>query len=54
MLDRRGDQGGNSTGKLVDEAAKLTKPERVVYCDGSEAEYQRMIAQMLRVEIHTR
>jgi phosphoenolpyruvate carboxykinase (GTP) len=32
----------------VDEAAKLTKPSRVVYCDGSEAEYQGMIAEMLR------
>ncbi len=32
----------------VDEAAKLTKPDHVVYCDGSEAEYQRMIAEMLR------
>jgi phosphoenolpyruvate carboxykinase (GTP) len=32
----------------VDEAARLTKPDRVIYCDGSEAEYQRMIAEMLR------
>jgi len=32
----------------VDEAAKLTKPDRIVYCDGSEAEYQRMTAEMLR------
>jgi phosphoenolpyruvate carboxykinase (GTP) len=32
----------------VDQAAKLTKPERIVYCDGSEAEYQQMIAEMLR------
>jgi phosphoenolpyruvate carboxykinase (GTP) len=32
----------------VDEAAKLTKPERVVYCDGSDAEYQGTIAEMLQ------
>jgi phosphoenolpyruvate carboxykinase (GTP) len=32
----------------VDEAARLTKPDRIVYCDGSEAEYQRMIGEMLR------
>jgi phosphoenolpyruvate carboxykinase (GTP) len=32
----------------VDESARLTKPDRIVYCDGSEAEYQRMIGEMLR------
>jgi phosphoenolpyruvate carboxykinase (GTP) len=29
--------------RWVEEAAKLTKPDRIVYCDGSDAEYRRMI-----------
>ncbi|HKW61116.1 MAG TPA: phosphoenolpyruvate carboxykinase (GTP) [Candidatus Acidoferrum sp.] len=32
----------------VEEAAKLAKPDRIVYCDGSEAEYRRMIDLLLR------
>jgi phosphoenolpyruvate carboxykinase (GTP) len=32
----------------VEEAARLTKPDQVMYCDGSEAENQRIIAEMLR------
>jgi phosphoenolpyruvate carboxykinase (GTP) len=32
----------------VEGAARLTKPNRVVYCDGSEVENQRMIGEMLR------
>ena len=32
----------------VEEAARLTKPDRVVYCDGSENENQRVLAEMLR------
>jgi phosphoenolpyruvate carboxykinase (GTP) len=32
----------------VEESAKLTKPDRIVYCDGSEAENQRIIAEMLK------
>jgi phosphoenolpyruvate carboxykinase (GTP) len=32
----------------VEGAARLTKPNRVAYCDGSEVENQRMVAEMLR------
>jgi phosphoenolpyruvate carboxykinase (GTP) len=32
----------------VDDAARLTKPDRVVHCDGSSAENERIIAEMLR------
>src|SRR6202045_512278 len=32
----------------VDKAARLTKPDRVVYCDGSDAENERVLAEMLR------
>ena len=32
----------------VEEAARLAKPERIVYCDGSEAENQRMLEALVR------
>ena len=31
----------------VDDAARLTKPDRIVYCDGSSDENERIIAEML-------
>jgi len=32
----------------VEESARLTKPERIVFCDGSQAENERIIGEMLR------
>src|SRR5713226_91614 len=48
LLHRQGECVATPLESWADEAARLTKPDRVVYCDGSEAEYQRMIAEMLR------
>lgn len=32
----------------VDQAAQLTKPDRIVFCDGSEAENQAVLQEMLK------
>src|SRR5690348_10104624 len=32
----------------VDECARLTRPDHIVWCDGSEREYQELVAAMVR------
>jgi phosphoenolpyruvate carboxykinase (GTP) len=39
---------GSPLEQWVDEAAKLTRPDEVVYCDGSDAENERILGEMLR------
>jgi phosphoenolpyruvate carboxykinase (GTP) len=34
--------------RWVDQVAKITRPDRIVWCDGSEEEYQRLIEGMIR------
>ena len=34
--------------RWVDESARLTKPSKIVWCDGSQAENQRLVQDMLR------
>jgi phosphoenolpyruvate carboxykinase (GTP) len=44
----QGDRVATPLESWVEESARLTKPAKIVWCDGSEAENERLTAEMLR------
>ena len=44
---KKGGMVASSVEKWVDEVSRTTRPDRVVWCDGSDAEYERLIGQMV-------
>jgi phosphoenolpyruvate carboxykinase (GTP) len=46
-VESAGQQGNRRLAAWVEDVARLTKPERVHWCDGSEAEYRAMIELMV-------
>jgi phosphoenolpyruvate carboxykinase (GTP) len=47
-LSRQGDRLATPLENWVNEAASLTKPDRIVFCDGSDEENERVLGEMLR------
>ena len=42
---------GGSIEQWVDQVARTTHPDQVVWCDGSEAEYQRLLSEMVSQKV---